>query len=190
MLRKAVSLLSGLAVVGSSVFAFNAPSYASGNIQFQCDTTGAIPATVARNKATGKKLTVIRWYSEYFAGSGYDSTTRCMEVSDRFHNSYRNGSLDYITAGIINGMPVICAATPGSSCNNKNILFTLKKGTNAAVTLQRLFDVRDSAGPSLMEQSDNKIYVNLGKKLAPLGEANALDTNVPSEAPSESGRAF
>jgi hypothetical protein len=194
MLKKFLSLLSGLALLSGVGAVFSAPSYANyPAIQFSCDTSGHLPKTVAINTATGQGLTVIKWYSEYFSGSGYDSLTRCNEVSARFQRAYGTGELNYITAGIVNGYSVICATTPGGGCNGRNVLFTLKRGANAAATLQRLFDVRESAGPALYEAS-GRTYINLQQKLAPInGEAAPVAPNTPvaPNAPAApNGRAF
>jgi len=188
MLKQSLAILSGVALLSGLGAVFNTPSYAAGTIQFSCDTASSqLPTTRATNTATGASLSVIRWYSEYFTGSGYDPITRCQQVSARFQQAHNNGSLDYITAGMVNGMPVICAATPGGSCNTSNLLFTLKRGVNAAQTLQRLFDVRDGAGPALYE-SKGRTYVNLTKKLAPLNAEAGSNNAAP--APSKPGRAF
>ncbi|MGJ5628283.1 COP23 domain-containing protein [Nostoc sp. CALU 1950] len=190
MFRKSLAILSGVTLLSGLGAVFNTPSYAA-SIQFSCDTTSSeLPATKATNTATGASLSVVRWYSEYFTGSGYDPVTRCQQVSARFQQAHNNGSLDYITAGVVNGMPVICAATPGGSCNTRNLLFTLKRGVNAAETLQRLFDVRDGAGPALYE-SKGRTYVNLTKKLAPLN-ASGVETGSRGAAatPTKPGRAF
>ncbi|AVH66670.1 hypothetical protein CDG77_07040 [Nostoc sp. 'Peltigera membranacea cyanobiont' 213] len=195
MLRQSLAILSGVALLSGLGAVFNTPSYAAGTIQFSCDTSNSLPATKATNVATGASLSVVRWYSEYFTGSGYDPVTRCQQVSARFQQAHNNGSLDYITAGVVNGMPVVCAATPGGSCNTSNLLFTLKRGVNAAETLQRLFDVRDGAGPALYE-SKGRTYINLTQKLAPLnasgGEARSTGSNGNGAAatPSKPGRAF
>ncbi len=196
MLVKFCKVLAGVALLSGLGGVFSSPSYA-GDVQFSCDTSGALPTTVATNAATGASLAVVRWYSEYFSGSGYDPLTRCQEVSGRFQRSYDNGSLDYITAGLVNGMPVICATSPGGSCNNSNMLFTLKPGTNAAVTLQRLFDVRAGAGDALYESS-GRTYISLKKKLAPLAgragnnqpAANPSSGQRPASRPSQPGRVF
>ncbi|MEH2054311.1 COP23 domain-containing protein [Nostoc sp.] len=194
MLRQSLAILSGVALLSGFGAVFNTPSYAAGTIQFSCDTSSsALPATKATNIATGASLSVVRWYSEYFTGSGYDPVTRCQQVSARFQQAHNNGSLDYITAGVVNGMPVICAASPGGSCNTSNLLFTLKRGVNAAETLQRLFDVRDGAGPALYE-SKGRTYVNLTQKLAPLnasgGETGSTSSSGAAATPTNRGRAF
>jgi hypothetical protein len=189
MLRKAFAVLSKVAILSALGGAFASPSHASGKIEFSCDNSGSLPTTVAMNRETGNKLSIVRWYSEYFTGSGYDPITRCQEVTARFQRSYNDGSLNYMTAGIVNGMPVICAAQSGGSCNRGNLLFTLKRGVNAAETLQRLFDVRDlSAGP--LYESGGRTYVNLKKMLAPLEGGASSATSQPSAAPSQPTRGF
>lgn len=192
MLRKCLSVLAGATLLSGMGAIISSPSYANGTV-FLCDTSGSIPKTVARN-SSGRTLTVINWVSEYFSGSGYDSVTRCQEVSARFQKARNNGSLDYITAGIVNGYPVVCTTTPGGSCNSQNVLFTLKRNANAAVVLQRLFDVRDSAGPALYESS-GRTYINLNPTLDALesgeGASTPQDSTNPNNQPSQpSGGSF
>jgi hypothetical protein len=185
-----VVLLSGLGGI------FSTPSYAA-NVQFYCNTSGSLPTTIARNSVTGASREVIRWYSEYFSGSGYDPMSRCQEVSGRFQRAYNDGSLNYVTAGIVNGMPVVCAASPGGSCNPGNLLFTLKRGVNAAATLQRLFDVRDLGGAALYE-SEGATYINVKYMITSLDSSTGSnapvaipsESNQPSVAPTNPGRAF
>lgn len=180
MLSKYLATLTGAAVLTGLGAILAQPSQAQ-SIQFSCEMNDGLPTTVARNVSTGASLPVVHWYSRYFNQSGYDPMTRCQQVSSRFQSARNSGRLDYITAGIVNGLPVVCATNAGGSCNNSNVLFTLKPGTNAASTLQRLFDVRDlGAGP--LYESDGRPYINVDTLLAPLTSNAASDT--PSESPS------
>lgn len=157
MLRKSLVALSGVVALSSIGTVFSAPSYAD-SVNFYCDTTGSLPTLVARSDAGGVKTPIIRFYSEYFADSGYNSYERCYQVANRFQSAYDDGRLEYITAGIVNRQTVVCATYSGGSCNSSNTLFTLKPGANAADTLQRLFDVRDlSAGP--LFESTGRPYI-------------------------------
>lgn len=170
MLRKSIAFLSGFATVIGGIATISVDSAQAAPVKFECREYGGLPTTVAYNN--GKETEVIKWYSQYFSYSGYDNLTRCRTVSYRFQEAYNKGTLDYITAGIVNGYPVICAAYPGGSCNGGNVLFTLKKGTDAAKTLQRLFNVRDlGAGP--LYESSGKQYLSI-KKL--IGETEVENT--------------
>lgn len=172
MLRKSLGILAGAAFLTGLGTAFSQPSYAQ-SIQFRCVMYDGLPTTIATNTQTGNSIAVVRWYSEYFAASGYDPMTRCQQVSGRFQSARDSGRLNYVTAGVVNGLPVVCATTPGGRCDSSNVLFTLKPGQNAADRLQRLFDVRDlGAGP--LYESGGRPYIDVAKLLAPLdGPANS-----------------
>jgi hypothetical protein len=184
MLRKSISIAVGTVLLSGLGALVVQPSYSQPAVIFECyanDGSG-YPTTMARS-AKGQ-ISVVRWYSEYFSGSGYDPITRCQEVSGRFQSAYNSGRLDYITAGYVNGYPVVCATTAGGSCNEGNLLFTLKKGTDAAATLQRLFNVRDlGAGP--LYESSGRTYIDVNKILEPLatgeGQTPQATPNNPTE---------
>jgi hypothetical protein len=163
MLRKSLVALSGVVALSSIGTVLSAPSYAE-SVNFKCDTTGSLPTLVAQSDATGRETPIIRFYSEYFANSGYNSYERCYQVANRFQDAFNDGRLDYLTAGIVNRETVICATYAGGSCNSSNILFTLKRGVNAADTLERLFAVRDLAAGPLFE-STGRPYIQFSTLL-------------------------
>jgi len=179
MFRKSLHLLAGLATIATVGTLVTSPSYANPNARFECDATGILPKTVAVNRATGEAVPIIYWYSEFF-GSDYDPLTRCSIVSQKFQKANESGSLEYITAGIVDNQPVICTPGLGGACSGSNVLFTLKPGTNAAVALQQLFDVRDLGGSGLFESS-GRPYVNLKAKLD--GITNENVRNQKPDAP-------
>jgi hypothetical protein len=164
MLRKSLGFLFGATVLTGLSASFAAPSQAEEGVRFYCDNSGYVPVTVAHSYDTGYKTQIIKWTSSYFDYSGYDAETRCGQVSARFQKAYNEGRLNYITAGIVNDQTVVCATDAGGSCNSRNILFTLKPGADAGVTLQRIFDVRDS-GSSALEESGGRSYVNVSEFL-------------------------
>lgn len=131
-----------------------------------------LPTTYATNPEyqQGKRIPVIRWHSHYFSGSGYTPMQRCQQVSDRFQRDRRQ--LMSVTAGYVNGLPVICT-NYGSGCNRSNVLFTLKRGENAAAKLQQLFDIAGGASNSPLYESsaDDTVSVDINKYLS----------NTPSE---------
>lgn len=173
MLRQYLAMFgTAAAVVASLGTVLSGASYAQYSyeekyepaVKFYCQEDSYIPTTVAVDSQTGYKREVVKWYSDYFEGSGYDNITRCREVSARFQRAYNTGSLDYITAGIVNGYQVVCATSAGGSCTTSNVLFTLKRDANAAETLQALFDVRDLGSGPLYESS-GRTYINMNQLL-------------------------
>ncbi|NEP39179.1 MAG: hypothetical protein F6K35_07910 [Okeania sp. SIO2H7] len=105
---------------------------------------------------------VIRWVSNYFTPHGYDQTTRCRQVSDKFQTYFNEGSLNYITTGTVNHQPVICVSnTNGGSC--QGVLFTLKPGSNASRVIQQLFDLRSGAASGPLEESGSRVYLDFNQ---------------------------
>jgi hypothetical protein len=136
------------------------PTYGEGT-SFFCGACDGVPITFART-AKGY-IPVIRWVSEQFSSSGYTPQKRCQEVSARFQTYYNSGTLNYITAGRMNGQPVVCVADrAGGRCSG--LLFTLKPGSDANSTVRQLFDIRNrGAGP--LEEVYARIYINMNDYL-------------------------
>lgn len=155
----------GLGVVALTAIStsaiLNQPADAGGTT-FLCGTTKYqnrnVPATFARAQ-DGKRVLMIRWVERDYYGEQWSSQRRCREVSRRFQRSYDHGTLKYITEGIINGKPVICAPVSAvDSCTEKTILFTLKQGANAKEVLQQLLDRRGLAAGRVLNET-NRSYI-------------------------------
>jgi hypothetical protein len=168
-----------MAIASATTFIHNAQAEPTATT-FACGTSNGVPTTMARTQRGD--VPVIRWSSDYFSDSGWTPERRCQEVSTRFQTYQQDGSLKYLTTGVINGMSVVCTSDrEGGSC--KNLLFTLKAGSNAGQTLRDLLNVRTHAtGP--LNQSESRVYINMSDYLqtAPLdGEtpANTPESSVP-----------
>ncbi len=112
---------------------------------FYCGQSKGEYVTMAR---TGRgNVPVIRWVSNYFSGSSYTPQKRCQMVSQKFEQYNQDGTLQFLTTGRVNGLPVICSAQQyDGGCNG--VLFTLKPGQNPNQVLQDLMSVRNRAsGP-------------------------------------------
>ncbi|MBD2625236.1 COP23 domain-containing protein [Trichormus variabilis] len=178
MFRQALSIFTGSFVVAASIgVVFNQPSSAQTPGPFSCresDNTTVVNGNV-----------VVKWYSKEFAESGYTPRVRCLMVSERFNYFRSRGQLNYITAGIVNELPVVCAASPGGSCNSKNVLFNLSRrnSRNLASVLQTLFDNRAGAAGAVVQESSERVYIDVDKMLSSLGssEPTASVNQEPSE---------
>ncbi|WP_016950244.1 COP23 domain-containing protein [Anabaena sp. PCC 7108] len=178
MFRQALSILTGSFVVAASVgVVFNQPSSAQTPGPFSCNLNNY--TTVVNGNV------VVSWRSEAFSASGYTPRQRCLEVSGRFNSFRSTGQLNYITAGIVNGLPVVCAASPGGSCNGGNVLFTLSRRNrlNVAEVMQTLFDNRAGAAGAVVQESSERVYIDVNKMLSSLGssEPTASANPEPSE---------
>lgn len=165
--RTLVSILTTSFVALGATLTFQQPTRA-GDTVFFCAVSPAtnLPTTYASKPSTDKfAKPVIRWYSDYFSSAGYTPWTRCQEVTGRFQKAYDRGLLSNVTTGYVNGLPVVCASS-GSGCNSDNLLFTLKKGADAAAAVQKLFNIGSA--------------VATGGTARPLYESSAADNNSSS----------
>ncbi len=146
---------------------------------FVCSTAAGAPATNVVTQS-GQQVPLIRWTSSVFNGAGWTPERRCQEVSGRFDTYFRQGRLDFITTGRMNGLPVICTArSHGGACDG--LLFTLKPGQNATHTLQELFSIRTKArGP--LNETNSRLYLSLGE-LVTNAQANASGAAAASTGP-------
>lgn len=128
---------------------------------FSCESHDGMPTTFVRTP--GGKFPIIHWVSDYFSASGYDPYTRCREVTGRFQRYSDNGTLSYITTGIMNNQPVVCiSGYAGGPC--QGLLFTLKRGQDASRVVQQLFDLPSRATGPLYE-SGSRFYLNMDQYL-------------------------
>jgi PBP1b-binding outer membrane lipoprotein LpoB len=110
-------------------------------IRFFCDQDlKDIPTTYVETKRG--RISIIKWVSDVFSGSGYDPKKRCEMVSSQFQKFYNEGKLNYLSAGNKNNQSIICGLDQASSeCEQ---LFTLNPGEDAAKILDQLRDIASS----------------------------------------------
>ncbi len=141
-----------------------------------------IPTTMA--KTSRGPVPVIRWVSTI--GEDYTPENRCKIVSGKFQQFYTDGTLNYLTTGTVNQLPVICAAkSENGSCTG--VLFTLKPNTDPGRTLKRLLSIRDRAPGEVLNESDARIYVNMADFLdkAPTETERSSVNEAPSKPKNE-----
>ncbi|WP_013321929.1 COP23 domain-containing protein [Gloeothece verrucosa] len=134
------TLLTTVTLCASTIFA--QPSQAQ-QISFACAVdTDKVPTTYAQTP--DDTVPVFKWTSNYFRPP-YTPMQRCQEVAGRMNNFYANGMMDYLTSGVVNNQPVICA---GPSCNadGSNVLITLKPNQDPNQVLQEIDSNRSGAG--------------------------------------------
>jgi hypothetical protein len=171
-----------IALIGATIF----PQPSHAQIRFLCGFSDEANLYTTYAQTPRGNIPVIRWNSYYFEGSGYTPERRCQEVSSRFQNLHSQNMLSSITAGYLNGQPVICAGSRGG-CTSGNLLFTLKSGSDSASVLQQLFDVRAGASATPLYQSSNgsgvpTIDMNQYLKNAPVENARSR-TSEPAPTP-------
>jgi Circadian oscillating protein COP23 len=149
--RLAISLATTAAIFNSSLFVESSQAMTA-TTRFACGQADGIPATVAKTKKGD--VAIVIWKSEDMSESGFTPQVRCRQVSARFQSMYRSGQLKYITAGVLNNMPVICATTQvNSDCNSKNLLYTLKPNSNPQLVIKRLTAIRNRASSESINES-------------------------------------
>jgi hypothetical protein len=176
--------LAALTLVSATLLASMAPSHnaqAGTSTSFTCSVDNGVPTTMAQ---TQRGVTpVIRWSSDSFSDSGWTPEKRCTEVSKRFQTYSDEGTLSFLTTGVMNGMPVVCTTNQeGGTC--QNLLFTLQSGDNAGQTLRNLLAVRNRAsGP--LNQSTARVYVDMAEYLlmAPVEPGTAPEDADLGESP-------
>lgn len=154
-LRSLNSVLSFSAVTLATTVISSSPA-SSQQATFVCGTsTEGDPATMVQTSKHGE-VTIITWNSGFFENSGFDNQTRCDMVSKKFQEFHSQGSLKYFTAGSANKQPIICAVPSMTSpCNSDSQLFTLKPGSDAEDTLQKLFGLRRGATNEGLYENNN-----------------------------------
>lgn len=141
--------------------------------RFSCGSSNGYPATVAQTN-NGTNVPVIVWESSYFNASGYTPEVRCNLVSERFEQYFRQGLLDRLQGGYMNGQPVVCTQGSGGQCGN--LLFTLKQGVNPNQALVELTNVRNRAASALYESTDgNSSYIDFNVLLQQLQDTEPAD---------------
>ena len=78
--------------------------------RYFCDETGNVPLTMARSRRTHEVFPLIQWTSEW-APAPYSPAERCQSVSDRLEMVQNQFDRLILTAGTLNGQPVVCAAS-------------------------------------------------------------------------------
>ncbi|MBW4612299.1 MAG: COP23 domain-containing protein [Desmonostoc vinosum HA7617-LM4] len=166
----------------------NQPSYAEGN-KFFCTQEKGVPVTKVRTSRGPE--TFMRWVFKGFERSGFDPKARCRAVSARLERYYDNGSLFFTSRDNVNGYPVICISNrKGVPCSSENILVTLKRGTNAQVTLKQIHDFRRGVSPTAIDLGgknplsyfDGELYLDVKQLVDAEGENNTQPStnNTPS----------
>lgn len=122
-----------------SLIPFSQPTQAQDQVKFVCNqsldpTTGKrLPTTFAWTPRG--KIAIIRWETTAFPS--YSPERRCKEVSPRFQEAWKNGTINVLTNGFINNQPVICTAKEyGEGCHT--LLITLRPSDDSRKFLDNL----------------------------------------------------
>lgn len=93
---------------------------ASTQSRYFCDAAGnGIPTTMARSRRTGDVFPLIQWTSDW-APAPFTPDERCRAVSSRLEEIHNRADRLILTAGTINGQPVVCAANSREDARRGN----------------------------------------------------------------------
>lgn len=163
-LRLSARILTGFAIALGTTTTLNQPNYAQ-STTFFCGTSNSVPVTYARTSRGN--VPIIRWLDNNSFPPPWIPQRRCQEVSQRFQRNYDNDTLKILKTETLKGYPVVCAgSSQDDPCTDRTLLFTLKRGTNSNLIVQRLMDPQGLAAGKLVNQSgsckdDCPVYVNV-----------------------------
>ncbi|VXD23694.1 Genome sequencing data, contig C327 (modular protein) [Planktothrix serta PCC 8927] len=165
-----VRLLTVCALTLGSIPFLNNPAEAQ-NITYSCGKSrDGVPTTYAVN-STGRRIAVIRWQRDWGSISG---EARCKEVSSRFQNASNNGTLSFLTHGVMSGQKVICTAKEyGGPCSS--LLFTLRPEDNPRQVINDLFGVGYRARGPVVQSDDGEPQIYIDMELLLQNAANATE---------------
>jgi hypothetical protein len=126
-----------------------------------------IPITYAWVPERNGNIAIIGWKSEFFSKYNMSPSDRCKEATKKFQTAYQNQQLNYLSAGTINGYPVVCGvAEPNDLCTSANELFKLKPHDRPNDVLRQLVDVLEGKTSDMLQQSSSdQIYLPIKKLL-------------------------
>jgi hypothetical protein len=77
--------------------------------RYFCNEAGSVPLTMVRSRRTDDTFPLIQWTSDW-APAPYSPAERCRAVSERLATMQDQFDRLILTAGRLNGQPVVCAA--------------------------------------------------------------------------------
>jgi hypothetical protein len=156
----------------------NAKSSLAATDRYYCAVRGGLPYTFTRTSRGN--IPIIKWE----ATSKLSAKERCKIVSKRFQGFSDNGTLRYLSTGIVNRQSAICAVVnKGDQCNTKNLLITLT-ATDRHEAARRLFDIGSLAanGPIKIRGEEIKLESTInGESYFDLSAFEDIQTVVPEE---------
>lgn len=132
---------------------------------YYCGTSDGLPTTIYQSSA--EEIPLIRWKTTL--GQKWTPDVRCRAVAQRFELFDQGNTLEFLTTGTVNNMPVVCAvATEGEECSNRynsdRVLFTLPVGRDPNQALEQLLgfaSVLENGDPR--SYNNGRVYINMSK---------------------------
>lgn len=116
-------------------------SHSSQAQDYYCGTSDGLPTTMFKSSGAEQGIPLIRWKTTL--GQEWTPNVRCKSVAQRFNRFDGDNSLEFLTTGTVNNMPVVCAIFgEGQECSNRynsdRVLFTLPVGRDPNQALDTL----------------------------------------------------
>lgn len=160
-MRLSILKFTALSAISLSMLLAQSIAHAQRSTRFFCDNYSGEHVTYANNG--NGNVPLVKWRDDFFGGSGWTAGRRCDEVSARFQVFNDAGRLEYLTTGVVNRYPVICAAFYfDGPCEDGNVLITLRPNADPNLVLMELTETRrarTNGGPLL--QSGNRVFVDV-----------------------------
>jgi hypothetical protein len=119
---------------------------------------------MARNVVNKQTKVLINWAgnNEDNDDWGKSAKERCQIVSSKFQQAYYENRLNFLTNGVVNNYPVICATTEmEENCNERNMLLTLRPNSDSKTWIDNFIKGEPQA-------IRGKALINMSATLAPL----------------------
>jgi hypothetical protein len=113
------------------------PILGTGESKFFCNNSGDAPVTVMVSDITGDSVPLITWESSYFEANNLNPEAICQQASTRLQVADEQGLFRYLTTGIVDDLPAICA-TDGIGGGCKILIIKLAPDVNPDEVLMRL----------------------------------------------------
>lgn len=164
-------LLLGLSIAPLLALVLHQPGYAQQ--KYRCDPKGKNPITYVRTRRSWEPM--LLWESNFFDAT-ISKQERCGIVSNRLQRYDDNKMIPLLTSRRnVNGYPVLCILDRvRKECSQKDVVVTLKPGTDPGVVLRQIqYFRRGAAGARPVPLSGSKagryengnFYVNLNQLL-------------------------
>lgn len=149
---------------------------------YKCINNKGVPTTIVDTPRG--RIPLITWQSDFFGTSGWTPEKRCEEVSARFQKLSNNGTLKYVTTGIVDKKyKVICVGKkiPGQGypCIKDGILITLQPEDKPNDVLKNLFGNAARVGGTPLTRGQFAISMDSVIQNAPV----EITTNTEDEIP-------
>jgi hypothetical protein len=159
----AIGPAAALWAIAATIPFFAQTTHAQSEVKFICSdgfdraSGQRLPTTYAWTERG--KIAIIRWSKKWGSGQNFTPQRRCEEVSPRFQEAFNNGTLNFITNGRMNDLPVICAANEDKgACQTQ--LITLRPEDKPLQILSQLKDILNgkSTGPIQHSSGTPQVY--------------------------------